>query len=97
MQISRIRLYLIVSDTRMQRQVTASDLGIPPAVLACLASVPAPISAQSVVPVLGFPQAALLASYEGVDPAGVLCSTGVTPLHRYYDPIRLPTGSIGGY
>ena len=30
-------------------------------------------------------------------PAGVLRSTGVTRLPRYYDPLRLPAGPIGGY
>src|SRR5580698_1995836 len=30
-------------------------------------------------------------------PAGVLGSTGVTPLPRYYDPLRLPTWPTGSY
>jgi hypothetical protein len=47
--------------------------------------------------VVGFPQAALLASYEGIDPAGVLRSTRVTPLRRYYGPLRLPATPGDGY
>ena len=81
----------------MHRPVTTSDLGIPPAVLDRLASVPALYSARSLEPVLGLPQAGLLASDEGIDPAGVLRSTGVTPLPRYYGPLRLPSLPDGGY
>jgi hypothetical protein len=47
--------------------------------------------------VIGFPQAVLLASDEGINPAGVLRSAGVTPFHRYYGPLRLPTGQDDGY
>jgi hypothetical protein len=32
-----------------------------------------------------------------MNPAGVLGSTGVTPLRRYYDPLRLPARPGGGY
>jgi hypothetical protein len=35
-------------------------------------------------------QADLLTSDENANSAGVLRSTGVTPLHRYYGPLRLP-------
>ena len=47
--------------------------------------------------VVGLPQAVLLTSYEGIDPAGALCSMGVTPLPRYYGPLRLPAKPHGGY
>jgi hypothetical protein len=98
MQISRIRLYRIVSDTGMHRQLTtprykASDrrswsawpVSQPSTLLGALNSV------------IGFPQAVLLASDEGINPAGVLRSAGVTPFHRYYGPLRLPTGQDDGY
>jgi hypothetical protein len=42
-------------------------------------------------------QADLLTSDENVSSAGVLRSTGVTPLRRYYGPLRLPTESADGY
>jgi hypothetical protein len=97
MQISRIRLYLIVSDTSMHRQVTTSDWGIPTAVLDRLAGVPALDSARSLISVPGLPQAGLLAPDEGIDPAGVLRSTGINPLPRDYVPLRLPGLPDGGY
>ena len=34
---------------------------------------------------------------ETIRSAGVLRSTGVTPLHHYYDPLRLPAVSSDGY
>ena len=97
MRISRIRLYLIASEPRMHSRVPCRVLGIPPGVSFCLARVPASISVQSMNFLVGFPQAVLLASYEDIDPAGVLRSTGVTPLRRYYDPLRPPTTPHGGY
>ncbi len=81
----------------MHRRVPLRVWGIPPGVSSCLARVPASISAQSMNSVVGFPQAALLASYGDIDPAGVLRSTGVTPLRRYYDPLRPPTTPHSGY
>src|SRR5262249_43266082 len=42
-------------------------------------------------------QADLLASDVSANPAGDLRSPGVTPLRRYYVPLRLPTGPAGGY
>ena len=42
-------------------------------------------------------QAVLLTSDESVNLAGALGSTGVTPLHSYYGPLRLPTWPTGGY
>ena len=35
--------------------------------------------------------------FRPTSPAGALCSTGVTPLQRYYGPLRLPTWPTGGY
>jgi hypothetical protein len=35
--------------------------------------------------------------FRPMGPAGALRSTGVTPLHRYYGPLRLPTWPTGGY
>jgi hypothetical protein len=35
--------------------------------------------------------------FRPTSPAGALCSTGVTPLPRYYGPLRLPTRPAGGY
>ena len=42
-------------------------------------------------------QAVLLTSDENANLAGDLGSTGVTPLPRYYVPLRLPTGPASGY
>ena len=42
-------------------------------------------------------QADLLTSDENMNSAGALRSTGVTPLHRYYGPLRLPTWQNHGY
>src|SRR5262249_36567285 len=42
-------------------------------------------------------QADLLAPEGSHSSAGVLGSTGVTPLRGYYDPLRLPTGPPRGY
>ena len=36
-------------------------------------------------------QAGLPSSHMGMQPVGLLCSTGITPLPRYYEPRRLPT------
>ena len=44
-----------------------------------------------------FVQAVLLTSDENANLAGVLRSTGITPLPRYYGPLRLPTGPASGY
>ena len=44
-----------------------------------------------------FVQADLLTSDENVRSAGVLRSAGVTPVHRYYGPLRLPIASDDGY
>ena len=98
LQISRIRLSRIVSDTSMHRQLTtprykvsdrrswsAWPVSQPSTLLGALNSV------------VGFPQAVLLASDEGINPAGVLRSAGVTPVHRYYGPLRLPAASSDGY
>ena len=41
-------------------------------------------------------QAALSSSHKSVTPAGLLRSTGITPLPRYYEPRRLPTGAAHG-
>ena len=45
----------------------------------------------------GLTQAVLRASDRDADSAGALCSTGVTPLPRYYSPLRLPTEASDGY
>ena len=42
-------------------------------------------------------QADLLTSDGNMNSAGALRSTGVTPLPRYYGPLRLPTRPDGGY
>ena len=42
-------------------------------------------------------QAVLLTSDENANLAGVLRSTGITPLPRYYVPLRLPTRPACGY
>ena len=42
-------------------------------------------------------QADLLASDGDTNLAGDLRSTGITPLRRYYVPLRLPTGPMGRY
>ena len=56
-----------------------------------------PSSVRRVWSVVGFPQAVLLTSSETVNPVGVLRSTGVTPLPRYYGPLRLPAWPSPGY
>ena len=38
-------------------------------------------------------QAAPSSSHRSMNPAGLLRSTGITPLPRYYEPLRLPTGA----
>jgi hypothetical protein len=63
----------------------------------CLATGPAPISVKRLNPVLGHAQAVLLTSHGNRDPAGALRSTGITPLPRYYFPLRLPARPSGGY
>ena len=45
----------------------------------------------------GFPKRSSSASDEGMSPVGALRSTGVTPLRRYYDPLRLLSGPHDGY
>ena len=45
----------------------------------------------------GLTQAVLRAFDLDADSAGALCSTGVTPLPRYYSPLRLPTEANDGY
>ena len=47
--------------------------------------------------VIGLPQADLRSDSQDVNPAGALRSTGVTPLPRYYDPLRLPPEPGDGY
>jgi hypothetical protein len=62
-------------------------------------------SSQSLIPVQAtvffrsgtFVQADLLTSDENVRSAGALRSAGVTPVQRYYDPLRLPAASSYGY
>ncbi len=44
-----------------------------------------------------FNQAGLLTSCGNTSSAGLLRSTDVTPLHRYYEPLRLPIEPAGGY
>ena len=58
---------------------------------------PAPISVRRLISVLGHAQAVLLTSHGNMDSAGALRSTGITPLPRYYFPLRLPAGPGGGY
>ena len=58
---------------------------------------PSPISVKRLYPVLGHAQAVLLTSHGNIDPAGALRSTGITPLPRYYFPLRLPARPSGGY
>ena len=70
--------------------------GGPSSSVFCLASVPVLISARSDFR-SGLTQAVLRASDRDADSAGALCSTGVTPLPRYYSPLRLPTEASDGY
>src|SRR5215211_6644369 len=97
-RISRIRLTRIVSDTHMHRQWAAprSQASDRRSWSARRVSQP-PSRLGAWISVVGSPQAVLRASDEGINPVGGLRSTGVTPLPRYYAPLRLPTGPRGGY
>jgi hypothetical protein len=50
------------------------------------------VSFRSRVPPSGPPSL-----FRPMSPAGALRSTGITPLPRYYGPLRLPTWPTGGY
>ena len=84
MQISRTRLARTRSHRGMHWMSSlAAELGLS--------------SVRRYESVVGLPQAVLLSLFRPRGPAGALRSTGVTPLHRYYGPLRLPTWPTGGY